>query len=280
MTLAVKWGYKPTPKDHHRPMFAMMRAGTVQLDTIAAEVLPPVVDQSPLAPLTMDQGPYGSCVGHARSGVVTLALAATGTPLPWVVSPDVVYRLARCVERAGTTPRNRTLPALVDEGAFPSMAHVAISEWGVVGIGPLVDGRYSDCGANVNDEPDFGTLEWCSQTLIVGEYAITGTPAARGLATRQALAHGFPVECGSFVDTRYMEWSDPDAAYGKPDYFDADGGGHDQYILGYREVQPGVYWYDVQNSWGSAWCRNGRIWVTDEFLGQCDDLNAIAARRA
>ena len=263
-----------------------MRVGTMPLYTVSEAVLPSVVDQSAFGPGTMDQGPYGGCVGHARAGAITLAMSAAGTPLGWVVSPGTMYALPRCLERAMNTPAGMRLPDLTDDGTYPSLAHLAITEWGVVPMGKRLDGRFSDCGGSdayghetICDEPDLQTIGRCAETLLPGEYAITGSAAQRGLAVRQALAHGFPVERGGLVDTAFMDWSKPDEAFDCADPTDPDGGGHDMYILGYREVEKGVFWYDVQNSWGT-WGRNGRIWVTENFLAASQDLNALSVRRA
>ena len=55
-------------------------------------------------------------------------------------------------------------------------------------------------------------------------------------------------------------------------------GGSAQFIVGY-EKRGGQYVYMIQNSWGDGWCMYGRIWVSEGFLGQATDLNAIAVRR-
>jgi hypothetical protein len=258
-----KWGYRSTPQLHHRPHFGLLAA------RLGVDTLPDSVDLFPHCPPVMDQGSTGSCVGMAHAGAIYTTLHAAGDPLPWVPSPAGIYTLARCIDRAGGTA------ALEDSGTDPALAQVAINEWGVRPL--LTPG--GDCfDETINDEPLFIDLETASANLLVGQYAITGTPAARALMVRQALANGIAVECGSFVDTAYMDWNPSKGAYGKPNYFDPDGGGHDQFLTRYITTPAGV-WFRVRNSWGN-WCDGGSVWVTEEFLGQCDDLNAIAVKRA
>lgn len=226
----------------------------------------------------MNQGNLGSCVGHARAAGITLVSRIKGL-LGWEVSPDGIYRLARCVERAASLLPGQPLPKLTDTGAYPSCAHIAVSSWGVSPFGERSpDGRYSDCWeGTVNEEPDLFTLE--TTKLIVGEHAIAGLSADRGLGVRRSIYLGAPVECGSFVDTRYMDWVPEHGAYAKPDYFDPDGGGHDQLIVGYiYQESIKAYWYRVLNSWGTGWGDSGYSWVTEEFLAQCDDLNSLSVQ--
>lgn len=268
----MKWGYKPTPKSHHRMAFAIHSDAS----NLEAEDLPPCVDLTEYTPEVMDQGELGSCVGHARASGITTALEVIGESLGWVVSPDSIYKLARCIERASAVLPHQKLPELDDTGAYPSCAQVAVSHWGVVPMGERSpDGRFSDCwSSTVNQEPDLLMIERASTTIVIGEYAIGGNAIQRGLGVRKALYLGAPVEIGSFVDTNYMNWDPDSGPYGKPNTSDPNGGGHDQLIIGYKLVG-NQYWYRIRNSWGAAWGDNGSAWVTEEFLAQADDLNAL-----
>lgn len=268
------WGYRPTPSDHIRPPF--------RIRSLRLSAPPNAHDLLASASPIFDQGPIGSCVGHAHAGAIYTTIKAQSGWIGWLPSPDDLYRKSRCIERARMTLDPDSLPPLTDSGAIPAYCQLGISEWGILAMrrGNTPDGRVSDCDWDtVNQEPDLFMLEQGMMNLLVGQYEIAGSPSQRGLGVRQAIYGGIAVEIGSQVDTRYMHWTESDGVYNIPDYDDPNGGGHDQYIVGY-EKRGDEYVYLVQNSWGDGWCMQGRIWVSEAFLGQAMDLNAIAVRKA
>lgn len=243
---------------------------------LAALASPPLhASVEAFAPPVMDQGPDGSCVGHATACACTTAPAAAGHPLGFVCSPGNNYKLARCVTRAGgATP-------LTDDGAMPADAMIGVSRWGVEPIAaPTSDGRYSDCEpANVNVEPDLIELEEDAKTLLVEEHQITSNGHQRAIDVALALQAGMPVCVGFFVDTAFENWKAGDAPYGAPvNPEDSEGGGHYTCVLA-ATLTNGLYVFTVRNSWSASWGANGNFLATEEWLTnpQVSDVYAIAA---
>lgn len=243
--------------------------------------LPKMADLTEFTPIMpMDQGGIGSCEGHAHSLAIYTTLRAAGETLPWVPSPDALYRLARCIQRSGPSE------PLSDTGTESNAVCRAANEWGIKAMGDCVQDpyddavRFSDCGmATLNDEPLMVDLEKEAETVVVGQYDCMGSTMAETIHNVQAaITHGVAVEIGGFVDTAYMDWTPDKGMFERCNQNDPDGGGHAQVIIGYRTVGQEVQWR-IQNSWGD-WCDSGRIWVSTRFLLDADELTALAVRRA
>ena len=85
----------------HRPRHGSMKpAHYVGARQLRDDALPSSIDFSKYVP-TLDQGPTSSCTGHAHATAIAATAAATGIALPWVPSPDDLYKLGRCIERGG-----------------------------------------------------------------------------------------------------------------------------------------------------------------------------------
>ena len=234
----------------------------------------------------LDQGGIGSCGPHAATAALWTALNAAGTPLPWIPSQADLYRLARCIGRGGPRPNGLWNP-LADGGVMPAWLFAALNSFGCrpMKVPTVRDpedpwARKSDCSlAGLNDEPMFNDVREDAVNMFGGQYQIDGTPSVRGAGVRVSLAHKLPPIVCSFVDTKYMHWTPEQGPYNMPDYEDPDGGGHAQMIVAAKHDPKHGYLYLIQNSWGVTWCDAGRVWVTEAFLGQADDLDATAFRR-
>jgi hypothetical protein len=173
-------GYKPDPAGHQKTPFIHLarRRGMTALGSTPAHA-----SLEALAPAVFDQGPTGSCTGHA---VACAIKAALGSALSWVPSPGGIYRLGRCVDRVSLSEK------LTDDGAAPNAVVRGAREWGIHPMVALAD-RYSDADpATINAEPTLFELEVDATALVLNPYAILSTGAQRVAELRVALSSGFP----------------------------------------------------------------------------------------
>jgi hypothetical protein len=230
--------------------------------------------------LPLDQGGTGSCEGNSHVAGIYVAMAAAGDPLPWMPSADGAYKVARCIERGGAKR------SLKDDGTESSYVCLGFNLWGIRRMGaPVQDPgeparRNSDCSVlTINDEPTLLELEAAALNVFVGQYNAEGEDnKSRINAVNLALSRGYPCTIGGLVDTNYMRWEPADGVYQRV-VDDPDGGGHSQLIIGNRINNVGLFEYLILNSWGS-WCQNGRIWVSQEFILDADEITALHVRKA
>jgi hypothetical protein len=221
----------------------------------------------------MDQGDTGSCTGHGTAcGIYTTC----GDKLGFVPSPDGIYRNARCVDRAAKH-HSGALPKLSDDGAFIDIVMRGITAYGIRPIdAPTSDGRYSDCEpSSINDEEMLGDAEIEATTLLIGEYAITATGALRIQQMRQALAAGYAITFGAFVDMAFENWTPDLPPQGACDPNDPNGGGHCMCVIGYQTEVDGKTTFIVRNSWGATWGAGGNILVSEDFVATMEDVTVM-----
>ena len=84
-----------------------------------------------------------------------------------------------------------------------------------------------------------------------------------------AIASGFPVFVGFFVDSAFEQLS-PGQVAPAPNENDPNGGGHAVYLSAFKRVN-GKRLFTLTNSWGN-WCDNGQCLVGDEWLAKVWDL--------
>jgi hypothetical protein len=228
-------GYKPDPEGYVRAAYDP-----------AGVVIPANVMWLHMTPAVMDQDGTGSCTGHAVAAGIYAAYGAASvmglsTPLPWVPSPDSIYRNGRCIDRR-KGPDGK-FPPLVDDGARPNEVFRGVREFGIQSMGEPIGGRYSDVSADtVNAEPTLTDLQKSMAKLVVGDHKVA--PSASSVAA--ALANGHPV-CAAIA--------------GGSDGFQNYNGGvmdalhapldHYVLIVGYDTVSlTGERIFYGQNSWG------------------------------
>lgn len=253
-------GYIPDPPGHMRTPFRHLAA------RLAVTVIALAADLRPHAPAVLDQGDTGSCTGESTGPACTCALAIAGSPLPWVASPDGIYRDARCIDRADPSV------ALTDDGAMPNQVMRAINEWGLREMkAPTSDGRYSDCEpATVNREPTLADLEAESKHVVLGQYAIY---SADDLAL--ALTNGIPVTASiSAANDSFQLWTPDNGPLGAQSPVQLD---HYIWFIAFRtDAATGKRIFRIRNSWGASWGDYGEIEVTEAFVAQCGDMYALS----
>jgi hypothetical protein len=202
----------------------------------------------------LDQGPVGSCTGHANAGAIYTTCnqsASTTIPIP---SPDEIYKLGRCIDRGSPSAG-----ALTDSGANPQSVQAAINQFGICAMGARApDGRLSDCTPNtINVEPDLATLEAAQCYEMNGQYGIDPTESDFIQLVRAAIVAGYAVNFAVFVDGAFESWNPASGPVGAPNTSDPNGGGHDLYCDGYHEDAAGNTILDCVNSWGTGWGAGG-----------------------
>jgi len=247
------YGYIPDSDVKRRQKDSRLRFGATPAAPNAASL---ATFRAPI----MDQGPLGSCTGHGTAQAVFTAAAAAGAPLPFVPSPDLLYKLVRVLERQSAAT------ALTDSGAMPSDILTVLRLYGVKAIAaPTSDGRYSDCDpATVNDEPDLLSMEAAGLKLLTGEYRVDETAADFGAQLRAAIAAKHTAGIGVFVDSAFMAY-DGSSPVSVVNLSDPNGGGHWLSLDYYYQTGYG-YVYGGPNSWGGAWGKAGCYEITETCL--------------
>ena len=160
--------------------------------------------------LGTDQGPSGSCEGHSGAMGAWMALAASGSPLPWFPSPDGIYRDARCQERSPAA--DGSLPPLTDSGCMTSDVVTIFQTCGLRKMNaPTSDGRNSDVDpATVNNEPRLDQLDTEAETPILidpNAYLVDLTDLQEAFAVIQAaLKAKLPVRIDIICDSIFQAW--------------------------------------------------------------------------
>lgn len=211
-----------------------------------------------LAPPVMDQGPTGSCVGHARALGIYVSRAAQGVPLPFIPSPTDLYRVARCFER-----RDWSEP-LEDLGCDPVDSIYGVRLWGFGPMQPLPE-RFSDAHPlTVNRPPTLLSFAMAVDHKSSDDFLVTDVGEDRALVVASALDAGFPVNID--VPGGSIAWQ----SYGGGLLSDR-GARTDHYVtLLSHEVTAGGVVFRGRNSWGEGWGEKG------DFLA---DASVVAAAR-
>jgi hypothetical protein len=240
---------------------------------------PAAAATSPHAPAVMDQGGTSSCIGHGSSVGITTALAAKGTPLPWVASPKGLYDDVRELGRSKLP--DGSLSPLADDGGDPATLLQSLAASGVRAIrAPSSDGRYSDCEpATINTSETASEDEEGRRDLLVGEYSLDPRdPEFPGLVAA-CIARGVPVGVGIPGDGPFEAWGDhwsPSSAplTGSADFNEAD---HWVVILDYVTAADGSLVFVVRNSWSADWGKGGDIAIAEAWMtAGCAEAIAFA----
>lgn len=216
-------------------------------------------DLTSFRPDIFDQGGTGSCTAHAKVGALLTAAKYQATPLGFTPSPAFLYVMAQCVGRKPDALGR--LPPLADDGAQPGWIEQAIAQYGLIPMGPAVEGRNSDCDAStVVREPDLDTIVAAAHELAVGDYLIE-PPFDAGCAG--ALSLGRVPTIGFWADSVFDGWEVADAPIPPPDRADPEGGWHQAYLTGFEKSQSR---FRLVNSWGEDYGAGGECWVSAEFV--------------
>ena len=187
----------------------------------------------------LDQGGTSSCVAHAVPSAVQVCIAyafcvlmqrrvrAAAFPL---AARRWVYRLSRETHGDGD----------VDDGTFISAALYIMQK---LGWPSEVWVPWSE--ADINAPMTANARHHASdQAGVVEEYAITSWGDSRKRQIKEALASGYPIVFGAYVDQPFKDCND----WTKQELLGTTLGGHAMVIVGYEDA--GVH---VLNSWGSGW---------------------------
>lgn len=226
----------------------------------------------------MNQGQTGSCTGHGTAQGIVTAFAAKGDPMPFVPSPAGIYTVGRCVGRA--PGHDGALAPLTDSGAMPADVMAGISLWGVRPMGAQAPGRFSDqLDSRVNDEPTLGDLEDDAETLLVGEFRIDETAPDVVEQVCRAIAQGYPVGVGIFVDSAFENYAPGAVPIGAPNVNDPNGGGHWIVLTSYVTNAVGRRVFRGPNSWGPGWGDSGHFVASEEWVRAAWDLYCLNVSR-
>lgn len=246
--------------------------------------LPLSVDLSPFVngpggpTSTLDQGPTGRCEGFAHAGGITTRFAIKGTPIP-LVSPDGIYKVARCVgRRPGADGK---LPALIDEGTESDLAIAGIQEWGVSSAATW--GEFGLNPLTINDNPTLEQLEAASDFTLSGAYFITSDPHSDQYIVDllTALAEGYPVAYALPASgDAFQGYAGNGPVAGLTGPVD-----HENYIVGCSIPSRGAYSQATilaVNSWGQ-WGRGGIYTLARSDIAKTADacvLDVVASTGA
>ncbi len=204
------------------------------------------------APVRLNQGRQGSCVGWASSYAARTILHSRQTgvnPNRVVFSPAYVYNQI-------------AIPNSNCQGSYMTDAMKTLHQDGDV---PMAQFPYDESTCRAN--PDQSTRSMASQYRIKGYNRLSmdhDKYAVNMLAIKQNLAHGAPVVIGMQVGGSFMQ-----SMRGKDkwiptrsDYSMRGFGGHAMCVIGYDDYKFGDEGgFEIMNSWGDDWGDEGIGWV-------------------
>lgn len=269
---------KTQPAENHpviRHVFSAVLAGLIATGSPLAQHLASL----------KNQGQCSGCTAHAATTCTETRNGFAQCEPSGPLSQKYFYDCTREWERGQTTPAGQPLPPLEDNGAELADVVAAAAVFGAAPFaGPSPDGRNSDLWtaadvagvpnappANVNLEADVEQLEGASNDPLSGAYTIDLTASDAVTKAVAALTAGFPLYCGFFCDTAFMNLQAFQIAQ-VPNQQDPNGGGHAVSIVDFRpsKTVPGTYEFLLRNSWGN-WAGgnsagDGMVWVSQAFF--------------
>lgn len=211
-------------------------------------------------PDVKNQGQQGSCVGWSSAYAARTILYARQTgkdPNTIAFSPSFLYNQI-ALDGCQGTYIYRAMETMAMDGAL----------------------MFKDFGYNEDDcskQPSDAQLGTAQQYTIKGYTRLSNDDDDYGVnmdAIKQFIAHGAPVVIGMQVGGSLYEldeevWHPTDRDYDKSGF-----GGHAICVIGYDDNKEGGA-FQIMNSWGKDWGRNGVFWVkykdfaffTDEAYG-------------
>lgn len=238
-------GCRPDPHDpRDRPLGALLPS--LDAPPFSASVMDPRV-------VAKQQLRTSSCVGQGTSQGLRLGRLKAGEDCP-ELSARFIYRAALTAEHATTDDGTHIRSAIkvvqtlgcATEAAFP------FSEQDI--LAPITL-------AAAHDAADRYGLR--------GYYRIYASDV---VGVKRAIAAGYPVVAGWTVTQAFEDWrgGDPIGVLTDPVL-----GGHCMCIVAYAGDV-----FDLLNSWGIGWGRNGHALVTSDFVATAFDMWALDVREA
>ncbi len=220
--------------------------------------LPEKVSLQEFAPQRRDQGQQGSCVAWASAYAARTIVQSAATkqaPDATAFSPSFMYNQIK-IDNSDC------------QGTYIQRAMEQMERGGAL---PFSQFAYTD--RNCGKQPNGAEMQQAQQFRIKGYQRLTkgGSPDAPTdmLAMKQQLAQGSPVVIGMMVGGSFMQdmagkelWY-PD----QNDYAMRGFGGHAVCVIGYDDFKFGKKGgFQIMNSWGPEWGKNGIAWVSYEDL--------------
>lgn len=214
--------------------------------------LPERVSLQDYAPERLNQGQQGSCVGWASAYAARSIMHAKQTgadPRKSRFSPSFVYNQIKLNDQC--------------QGAY---IHAAMDRMQERGVAPFSQFAYNErsCQSRPSDEVARNAINY----RIKGYQRLTRNGDDQRtdmLAMKQYLSQGTPVVIGMMVGGTFMQdmqgqdaWFPTSTDYRMPGF-----GGHAMCVIGYDDYKFGSEGgFQLMNSWGSEWGKNGLAWVS------------------
>lgn len=211
--------------------------------------LPEYISLANYAPQRRNQGEQGSCVAwsSAYAARTILESASTGVnPDATAFSPAFMYnqiKLDGC------------------QGSYIIRAMENLTK-----VGAVQDNRFPYTDKECDRQPNGGLINEASQYKMLGFTRLSGNESTNTLdihAVKEHLAKDVPVIIGMMVGGTFMQgmmnnevWQPTDEDYSQMGF-----GGHAMCVIGYDDRKDGGA-FEIMNSWGSEWGKNGIGWVT------------------
>jgi hypothetical protein len=243
----------PTPRSVIAPSFNGFKA-TLVGSTSSANT---VVDEYriPEAVPCFNQLEIGACVLNAWCGLLELLLGIEGK----TVAPlSRLFPYYLCREVMGNITK--------DSGTYPSLAADRFMK-----VGCISEAKWPYDPKFFSVKPTDNTLDLFSEAddnKIVSSYRLDSTTTmGNDIETCVLGNHGVVIALG--VSQAIMD-AEPDDVLDIPDPKDVIGG-HCMLTSGRRKLRNGTRQWRIRNSWGSDWCDNGHVWITERYLLTSED---------
>ena len=189
-----------------------------------------------------------SCVADATTTALELLLAIEG---------EEVIQLARLLTYWNA--RMLTSDTDKDEGTYIRNAFQSLSSLGVC---PESEWPYDT--SKVFAQPPITAYQSANANKVISYYRIGETGKARADSVELAIRNDKPVVFGAGISEEFVNdysgdekvWDTPSSIVGR----------HAMVLTGVRVLSNGKREFLLRNSWGFDWGRNGRNWISEDYL--------------